>query len=409
MNILNINNDPETLILNKNKFKEIMKNRKYRKYIIVINFFLIILISVLIIILHLLFEIYIKKNSEIQILKNQLDNIYFTQPKQNQLKENQILNKTEKLDIIDAVYLYDKNFFRKNNMFSNEDKNRIEYNILYYTHAIEKGLCHFTPRKFGKKKIKPLIELLNKYKQYKDYENDFSFLNGINILREYKKLYKLNNWINEKEYIKVSKFLTKFENIKHIKTGAYIITKDEIENQYSINFKDFVKSRHSTRNFKNMSLKIEDIKEAIEMAKYTPSPCNRQYVKVHYYPGGKLKQNVLKYSIGKSGFYLDGVNTFIITFDVNGLNWSGERNQGYFNAGLFSMNLINSFHSLGIGTCLIQFANTVDEEEILKEINNIPPNERIAVILFAGYYADKSIVAYSQRKEYYHYLKLHEN
>jgi hypothetical protein len=108
----------------------------------------------------------------------------------------------------------------------------------------------------GKKK---LIELLNKYKQYKDYENDFSFLNGINILREYKKLYKLNNWINEKEYIKVSKFLTKFENIKHIKTGAYIITKDEIENQYSINFKDFVKSRHSTRNFKNMSLKIEDI------------------------------------------------------------------------------------------------------------------------------------------------------
>ena len=140
-----------------------------------------------------------------------------------------------------------------------------------------------------------------------------------------------------------------------------------------------------------MNLKIEDIKEAIEIAKYTPSPCNRQYIKIHYYKGGKVKENVFKYSIGKTGFYLEGVNTFIITFDVNGLNWPGERNQGYFNAGLFSMNLVNAFHSIGIGTCFIQFANTVEEEEKLKHINKIPSNERIAVILFAGYYDDKSI------------------
>lgn len=390
MNISNINNDAERLSLNEKKSKEIIKSRKN----IIKNIFLII-ISVLIVILFLLFEIYIKY---------QLDNINFTQSKQNQ-----ILNETQKLDFIDSVYLYDKKFFRSNNMLSNEDKNRIEYNILYITHAIEKGLCHFNPRIFGKKKVKSLIALLNKYIKYKHYKNNFSFLNGINILREYEKLYKSNNWTNEKEYKKVSKFLKKFKKIKYIKTGAYIISKKEIKNQYNINFKDFVKSRHSIRNFKNMSLKIEDIKESIEMAKYTPSPCNRQYIKVHYYPGGKMRENVLKYSDGKTGFYLDGLNTFIITFDVNGLKGPGERNQGYFNAGLFSMNLINSFHSLGIGTCLIQFSNTDKEEETLKEINNIPPNERIAVILFAGYYADKSIVTYSQRKEYFHYLKLHEN
>ena len=158
-----------------------------------------------------------------------------------------------------------------------------------------------------------------------------------------------------------------------------------------------------------MSLKIEDIKEAIEMAKYTPSPCNRQYVKIHYYKGGKMKENVFKYSIGKTGFYIEGVNTFIITFDANGLNWPGERNQGYFNAGLFSMNLVNAFHSIGIGTCFIQFANTVEEEEKLKNINKIPSNERIAVILFAGYYDEKSIVAYSQRKEFNDYLILHKD
>ena len=156
-----------------------------------------------------------------------------------------------------------------------------------------------------------------------------------------------------------------------------------------------------------MELKMEDIKEAIDMAKYTASACNKQYVKVHYYPKGKMRQNVIDYSKGKNGLYLKGVNTLIITFDVNGLDSPGERNQGYFNAGLFATNLVNAFHSLGIGTCFIQFGNSVKEEEKLKELNEIPSHERIAVILYAGYYDEKSIFAVSPRKDFEDYFTEH--
>ena len=144
------------------------------------------------------------------------------------------------------------------------------------------------------------------------------------------------------------------------------------------------------------------------MAKYTASACNRQYIKVHYYPTGQMRENVIKYAFGKGGFYLEGVNTFIITIDVNGLSGNGERNQGYYNAGLFSTNFVNALHSLGIGTCFIQFSNSVNEEVKLKELNQIPSNERIAVILFAGYYDDKSIFAVSPRKDTNDYLKEHK-
>jgi nitroreductase len=141
------------------------------------------------------------------------------------------------------------------------------------------------------------------------------------------------------------------------------------------------------------------VQAAVEMAKYSASACNRQYIKLHYYPTGKMRQNVIKYALGKGGLYLEGVNTFIVTFDVNGLSGAGERNQGYFNAGLYSTNLVNAFHSLGIGTCFIQFANSVKDEEDLKRMNQIPEYERIAVILFAGYYDEKSIFAVSPRKD----------
>ena len=157
-----------------------------------------------------------------------------------------------------------------------------------------------------------------------------------------------------------------------------------------------------------MPLKMEDIKSAIDMAKYSPSACNRQFIKVHYYPKGKMRQNVIDYSMGKSGIYLEGVNTFIITFDTNGLNGDGDRNQGYFNAGLFATNFVNSLHSLGIGTCFIGFCNSVEAEEKLKNINKIPSNERIAVILFAGYYDEKSIFCVSPRKDLEEYFTAHE-
>ena len=102
------------------------------------------------------------------------------------------------------------------------------------------------------------------------------------------------------------------------------------------------------------------------------------------------------------------MNTFIITFDTNGLTDKGERNQEYFNAGLFYTNFVNALHSLGIGTCFIQFVNSVSDEEKLKNLNEIPSNEKIAVILYAGYYDEKSNFGVSPRKDFKEYFTLHE-
>ena len=49
------------------------------------------------------------------------------------------------------------------------------YNILFNTHSLEKGLSHFDLRSFGKKTIKIIIGLLNKYYALKIMK-DFSLL-----------------------------------------------------------------------------------------------------------------------------------------------------------------------------------------------------------------------------------------
>jgi len=338
------------------------------------------------------------KEVQSQTLKNNSTNLLTE-------KENHNENK---LSFLDKEYLYDKNFYNVYNMESNETFNKLGYSLVFQTHSLEKGLSHFKLRPFGENKIKSIINTLKAELKYNNHERHFYFINGINTLREYKNIYEKYKWTKRSEYKIVKRFLKYYKHIEEQKTGAYILTKEELKSDYNIDYKKFIKSRHSTRNYKNLKLKFDDIKKAVEMAKYTPSACNRQYIKLHYYPTGKMKQNVIDYSVGKGGLYLEGVNTFIITFDVNGLRGVGERNQGYFNAGLFSTNLVNAFHSLGIGTCFIQFNNSSEQEEKLKKINDIPSNERIAVILYAGYYDDKSIFSRSPRRDFEDYFIEHK-
>jgi nitroreductase len=326
----------------------------------------------------------------------------------NEKKPLQTINSKKYSVNIDEQYLYDKNFYCNYHMFTNATLNKLGYQTIIHTHSIEKGLQHFKLRPFGKKWILLLISLITKQSKFENYKNKFSFVNGINSLREYKKAYEENGWTDKEEFKKVNSFLKNYTNVEKKNAGAYIISKKELEKDYKIDYLKFLKSRHSTRNYKNEIIKVDDVKLAVEMAKYTPSACNRQFIKLHFYPSGKMRDNVIKYAVGKYGIYLDGVNTFIVTFDVNGLTPEGERNLGYFNAGLYSTNLVNAFHSLGIGTCFIQFSNSVKEEEELKRLNSIPEYERIAVIIFAGYYEEKSIFASSQRKELKELLVIHD-
>ena len=339
-----------------------------------------------------------QKDLEIEKIKKQLEDL--TKSQNSQQKEKQVEKRQieQTLTPLDKEYLYDKDFYKKYNMGTEESLNKLGYESIIHTHTLEKGMEHFELRPFAVEKTRYIMSLIKRESKYENYENKFAFINGINSLREYKKIYEEHNWINKDEYKKVDEFLKNYSKVENQKAGAYILTKKELQNDYQIDYLKFVKSRHSTRNYKNEPIKLDDVKAAVEMAKYSASACNRQYIKLHFYPSGKMRDNVIHYALGKGGLYLDGVNTFIVTFDVNGLSGIGERNQGYFNAGLYSTNLVNAFHSLGIGTCFIQFANSVKDEDDLKRKNEIPEYERIAVILFAGYYDEKSIFAVSPRK-----------
>ena len=296
-------------------------------------------------------------------------------------------------------YKYDYNFFIKNYSNSKETKNKIGYNILLATHSLEKGMSNTKLRYFGVNKTKEIINMLSKYEKYDNYKEDFPFINGINILRKYKEIYEENNWINREEYKKVNEFLNNYNDIVSINVGSFTLEKKSfIKDATNIDYNKFLSSRHSVRNYCTKKIDDNDIKKAVDMAIKSPTACNRQMVKIYYVENSEKREKIIHLGQGFSGFDLDSVNIFLITFDVNANYFIGERNQGWFNSGLVAMNFVNALHSLGIGSCFIQFGNTTKEEENIKNILNIPNNERIAVILSAGYYENSSKIPFSPRK-----------
>ena len=298
-------------------------------------------------------------------------------------------------------FISDYNFYKKHFINSKTTINKIKYEILLIVHSLEKGMTNENPRPFGKRKSYDLMALIKKYYKYNTKEC-FEIKLSINILREYIKFYKNNNLTQNEEYEKTKKFLEEFSYIENLDIACKHIKKQDILTNFD--YDNFLANRHSIRHFQGEKLKDKDIEKAINAAIKSPSACNRQMCKIYYIKNTKNKELIKNYGQGFGNFDLENVNLFLITFDMSSFYTIGERNQGWFNSGIIATNFINALHSLGIGSCMVQFANKKKEEEIIKKKLDISDSERIAVIIACGYYLDDNIVPASHRKnisEYY--------
>lgn len=292
----------------------------------------------------------------------------------------------------------DKSFFKNTYMYSEPiTKEKLEYDMLFEIHKLEKGFAVTKKlRPFGVDKVNRIIRNIKEYESH-NFESSFAYNLAYSSLSEYKKFYEAHDWTDRDEYKTVAAFIDN-KDIEYVPVGAFDYKKAEFINDAMIDYDKFITSRRSIRNFANRPLSEEDVKKAVSMAIKTPTACNRQMCKIYYMNSEKAKETVNKYAQGLSLFDLTNANFFVITFDVSANYFVGERNQGWFNAGLVSMNFVNALHSLGIGSCCIQFGNSFKEEIQFKKILNIPDNERVGVIITAGYYDEVSRIPYSTRK-----------
>ena len=284
---------------------------------------------------------------------------------------------------------------KKYNLGANKSQLNSGYVILLEGHALEKGMTSPKPREFGVAKTALIIEKLKLYEENK-WAKDFAYEFGIGILTSYAHFYEEHGWIESDNYKTVKEFLSARKTAAP-KVGAMTLERSKFIKDAKIDYDKFLSSRHSIRRFENKKLTSTDIKKAMQMVSKTPTACNRQMVKAYFIRNDKVKKKIVPYSKGMTNFDNDSANMIVVTYDATAFRWH-EMHQGFFNAGLFSMNLVNALHSLGIGSCMLEYFAETKEEAEEKAIIGIPENEKIAVVIAAGYYPEKTVVPCSHRK-----------
>jgi nitroreductase len=303
---------------------------------------------------------------------------------------SQIINKLKKHKVLLLSFFNDYKLYKKFNV-ENENNESHKSIILIYSHSLEKAFTLKSRRKdFGYEKAKKLLNAIKKFKTIN--KNDNQVLNlGLATLNKYCEFFP-----HYKDLKTGIQNFEKFQLNSNEYFGFNSHNKKDILSSSILDFEKFAKSRHSIREYSDKKVKLTTVQDAIDIAQFTPSSCNRQ-------PWNALVLNddevikAKKLLTGFKGFENPFTGLIAVCSNLCVYNGEKERNQVYIDGGLYAMTLTFAMHSKGIATCLMNWSVTKQRDKQLKEILNIDGNIKVIVFIAYGNYTEDFNVTKSYR------------
>lgn len=285
---------------------------------------------------------------------------------------------------------FNKNAF-VNGIYKNQQQYEAQITKMY--HSVEKGLAYKNFRSgFGRKNVDELISALESYSNQYDVEA-FFYKTALSVLDEYITKNEAHGYVD-------AELKTRIENLpgeKNAHGGALLICHAE-NSQYS-SYKEFVLSRHSVREFSGAPVDVESIKEAVSLAQYTPSACNRQGWRSRIIVDKETIKTILANQNGNKGFGEHIDKLLIITCDLRYFAKGRELHQAYIDGGMYAMNVLHALHSKNIATIPLSASLRGDQETEVRNCANIQDSEVLILFIGVGSYPDEVLTTKSERHE----------
>lgn len=296
-------------------------------------------------------------------------------------------------------------------LFGKDDVKYLEANMLVVAHSLEKGLSMKNIKVgFGQKKATNLCYYIEEYNKKSPGNTDYPLIESIGILTSYlhyqnqqnhdigildERIRNIINGMSDKQKQTLSQY----------SYGTKIIEASFFEKGKSFNLEEFVSTRRSVRAYNDKPIQISDLYKAINIANYSPSACNRQPSSVYVALGGDMAVKIRGLLKGNQSFTNFVENFAVVTCDRSSF-FGNEQFQWYINGGIYLANFVLSLHSLGIGSCIMQWFAFNENENKLKKLMNIRHSEAIIAVVSMGYYPDNAKCLCAQRKPVEETLKI---
>lgn len=273
-------------------------------------------------------------------------------------------------------------------------------------HRIEKGLSLAEPRPgFGRDVAERLSRDLPRYVE--SYGSDGTTATAAVAIREYLRfqadqgvdLGQLTDALRRAvDAVERAAAVAKPTACDVPSASTLLRTRDEVHAAAQRDLLPFFESRHSVRDFADKAVPIETIRQAVAMAQRTPSVCNRQAWRVLTFEGQAATEAALACQNGNRGFRHQIQRVLVVTCDLSHFVSTGERNQAWIDGGMFAMSLIYALHSLGLGTCALNWSATRAQDQQLRKTVPIPEEDVVIMMIAVGHLPETFRVAQSPRK-----------
>lgn len=277
--------------------------------------------------------------------------------------------------------------------------------IMRICHSIEKGLSLAEPRPgFGQDVITQLCGLLKK-RMKENNEWTQVCADAVDALVGYE---AFNANIGQSIAPQISETIEMAARSGHsrIADPNIKLTRATIEMATSFDAESFFWSRHSIRQFSPDPIDPERLIEAVDLARSTPSVCNRQSGRVRLVWNKGDNLGFLKYQNGNRGFGSSAQAILIVTSDLKCFLDASERYQPWIDGGMFSMNLVLALHAKGLGTCCLNWSQTDSNDIAMRDALGLPDGETIVMLIAVGKIPEELPVARSHRAEIEHVLTI---
>jgi nitroreductase len=156
--------------------------------------------------------------------------------------------------------------------------------------------------------------------------------------------------------------------------------------------------RRSVRWFDDRPVPREMIEQAMTVAGYAPSACNRQPFEFRVFDDPETVREVAAIPMGTRG-WVDQIPVFVVIVGTLSAFFSErDRHLIYTDGCLAAMGFLLALESLGLSSCCVNWPDIAEREQKMAKVLGLRPDERPVMCIALGWPDPEGFVPYSQKK-----------
>lgn len=309
-----------------------------------------------------------------------------------------------RLKLFSVIYYF---FFNKSfqNEFYGILRGKVAFNmreVNYFQlrrniHRIEKGLL-MKPRRdiFAKDYIIDTVTLFHLAIKVNEVNKEEEIQWAFDVLTKYFEVVR-----DDPIILRARNNFNNSANVKRFENNLYIpycrtTNKNDIPDYKSL--LNLSIQRRSVRWYLDKPVPRDLIDDALKIANFAPSACNRQPYYYKIIDDLELVRKVAKIPLGTGGYGHNIKTLALLIGDLSAFRFERDRHLIYIDASLSAMAFMYALETLNLSSCPINWGEVPKLESRMRKLVKLKPYERIIMLISIGFADLSGKVAYSKKK-----------